>query len=198
MLMSTNIDNSRMMLVSQVCGLEQHRSEIMNKIINPWHATPDMVRITQISTEKAKLTSPIGSLLHLAAYAGDDKTVISLLQAGADPNVVEPDSHRTPLHLAAQSSEDQPSVITILLAHPTTNPNPVTSSTSNSYAPIHYAAQYGHDKSLQAFLANTRVNGHAHDQNGNSILHLAAEAGQAKVLTTLLRHPDMDVIAFIA
>ncbi|GAX73851.1 hypothetical protein CEUSTIGMA_g1301.t1 [Chlamydomonas eustigma] len=116
--------------------------------------------------------------LHLAVENGDVAVVTMLLEAGADPNILDFDK-RSALHLALEQL-DVP-LVELLLAHKA-DPN----QTSQDFvSPLHFAAQRGPARLLQALLdrgGDPRVV----NEDGWAPLHLAARSGNAEKARLLL------------
>lgn len=126
------------------------------------------------------------SILHLATKFGDVTAFEKLIKIiNRDKLILDIcDSHDfTPLHLAAIRGEEK--IVEILLSE-NCNPNPQASVEKRNWRPIHYAAQFGYVKILQA-LINRGV-----DFGEKTFFHLtpliiAAEFGKLDVLDYLIK-----------
>ncbi|MBN2891665.1 MAG: ankyrin repeat domain-containing protein [Bacteroidales bacterium] len=151
-------------------------------------------------------------LLVQAAYDGDEATVISLLNKGANPNTVD-DNGYTPLIYACAYGYQ--GIMKALIdkganvkgkynnVHPmfaaVNNDNPtsiqmlidagayVNCKDDNDYTPLMYAAQEGYVKSVDYLLKNgAKVD--AEDTDGHTALSIAVQNGHSDVVKTILKY----------
>lgn len=85
------------------------------------------------------------TVLHTAAYVGDIETVKILLEAGADPNVVD-DCNRKPLWPAVR--QNNVDIVLLLLEKTTDIDDPVY----NGHTCLSTAARWGHQKCVELLL----------------------------------------------
>ncbi|KAK2194018.1 hypothetical protein NP493_3g04010 [Ridgeia piscesae] len=65
----------------------------------------------------------------------------------------------------------------------------------DSWAPIHYAAWYGHLEVISVLLNDGGCSPNLTNNNGSTPLHIAARNGRVYVIELLLNHPEIDVSA---
>jgi ankyrin repeat protein len=114
--------------------------------------------------------------LFTAVGRDDDRTVVSLVNGGLDPNVRRGDG-QTALHVALR--DESPKVIQALLALPKVDVNALNAS---GESPLMMAALRGNVPAAEALLARgARVH-----QDGWSPLHYAATGPEPKLVTLLI------------
>ncbi|QYS95163.1 Ankyrin repeat protein [Trichoderma simmonsii] len=138
--------------------------------------------------------------IYWAAYNGHEEEVRLLLQHGAESNKYNA-TGLTPIHEAAM--RNHAAATQVLL---TAGVNPLTPRTdpqakryhyaerrSTGRTPLQYACKNGHKEVVAIYLP------FLNDVNVvYNALHLAAECGQDKVVECILRHPGIEVDAFIS
>lgn len=87
-----------------------------------------------------------GTSLHIASNNGHKETVIQLLQAGANPNIIRPLEQTSPLFMASQHGYTD--IIQILLQHKAQ----VDAPFENGITPLIVAAQNGHLETVKCLL----------------------------------------------
>jgi ankyrin repeat protein len=105
--------------------------------------------LLEAEPELAKAWSPDGfTALHLAAFFGEEETARTLIDAGAEVNVVARNAtiHVTPLHSAAAGSHAE--IVKLLLEHGA-DPN---AAQDGGFTPLHSAAQNDDRDSVEALL----------------------------------------------
>jgi len=115
----------------------------------------------------AKSISDGSTALHAASQRASNTTVIPLLEAGADPAIIN-DYSQTPFHFAAQVEDGQS--INAMLEYST---SVINHTDTQGYAPIHYAAQLINPAALN-FLIDVWADVELKTTHGNTPLHLAA------------------------
>ena len=120
------------------------------------------------------------STLHYAASLGSVNIVTMLLDAGADPQVIDKYG-KTPLHLAVQN--DHLEVLQLLLEHV----QPWMFHVPSKLTLVQTATKYGRLRVVEALLAKGFL---AAEKNGEgeTALHLAARAGYTDIARVLLNN----------
>ncbi|USN50942.1 MAG: ankyrin repeat domain-containing protein [Myxococcales bacterium] len=151
--------------------------------------------------------------LHLAIVRKEKDAVIALLEGGANPNIKENSNSFTPLHLAANTGQieviealikseaevdeqddqgntalhlaivrkEKDAVIALLEG----GANPNIKENSNSFTPLHLAANTGQIEVIEA-LIKSRAEVDEQDDQGNTALHLAIVRKEKDAVIALL------------
>ncbi|MCB0322438.1 MAG: ankyrin repeat domain-containing protein [Bdellovibrionales bacterium] len=117
--------------------------------------------------------------LHLAVTDGHDDFVISLLQAGASPDI-EDQYGNTPLLLAARDGN-----VPLIQALITAGADPRITNASGETL-LHAAARGKHDLTVALFSAALKELLEVKNRNGRTALMLAADRGNREIAKTLL------------
>ncbi|XP_046655006.1 ankyrin-2-like, partial [Daphnia pulicaria] len=127
--------------------------------------------------------------LILAIRADNMKTVVYLLERGADPTIRNKKGY-TPFHLSADSDRDS-YIPNLLLANDKVDINETTSYCG--LTALHLAIIHS-NLTLAYFLLGRRANPNVADENGATPLHWAArDAKDMNIVELLLEHEDLDV-----
>lgn len=125
--------------------------------------------------------------LHKAARSNENPEVVRILAASMKEGTLDVRDRygRTPLHLAAQDSEDVRVIDELLEAE--SNPNVPD---SNGQTPLHVAAQSGKDEEIvtgiMGHLLRQGADLEARDEENNTPLHVAALRGRLEIVEYLL------------
>jgi len=123
--------------------------------------------------------------LLIAAREGYTDIVRELLQAGADPNLLDPMMNSSPGHKAAYVGH--PKVAELLVADPRFELN--AQGPYNGYTPLHDAIWHGHIETVKVFLnAGAHLNLRTH--TGKTPLELAIEYGYHEITTLIQKKMD--------
>ena len=128
--------------------------------------------------------------LFFASQDGHKEVVRFLLEAGADPNIVNHNG-ASPLFIAAQQNHDD--VVRLLLAEVDPRGSILPSTGAG---PLHIAAQLNSTAALRVLLDDGRLPVDGRSTEGHTPLHQAAQEGQRKAIEVLLRHGADASIAF--
>ncbi|KAG6721308.1 hypothetical protein I3842_03G107700 [Carya illinoinensis] len=135
-----------------------------------------------------KVDSSGRTALHLACAEGHTQVVKALLQANMDMCLVSDQEGRIPLHLAAMRGHVEV-IKELLIAHPG------SISRVNLYGDnvLHLCVRYNCLDALKLLVESVNdedfVN--SKDNDGNSVLHLAAMLGQMKTIKYLVSIPEL-------
>ena len=110
------------------------------------------------------------TLAHVAAASGQDKTLILLMDAGADANATDY-RQSTPLHVAAANGHE---AVVVALLQRGANIEAVTDMVQST--PLHVAAANGHEAVVEVLLQRG-ANIEAVDCRQSTPLHVAADNG---------------------
>ena len=131
-----------------------------------------------------------------AAYDGNTKLVRMLLEAGADPSVVDAVGC-TPLRMAVGATNVSPYVVFVLLSDPRVDVNSREQTIVNrGGTPLHFAVHSVWRSSpaiVGLFLAEPRVDVNAVCARGRRPFDVAVDTGNAAVVRALLADPRVDV-----
>ena len=117
-----------------------------------------------------------------AIRIGQDKCVLSLLAAGADPNGTD-DEGRTPLYLVMEAAGGNPEILRALLK---AKANPDQATWNLQQTPLHLAAKRGYQVGVKQLLA-AGARPDKKDAAGNTPLMFAAKEGHVNIVRALLR-----------
>ena len=130
------------------------------------------------------------SLLHRAAWSagtisqpqGAMATLVTLLEAGADPNARD-SSGNTPLHVAAAATGPAVSAALAALLAAGADPN---ARDDKGWTPLRDRVALGDDPAVMAVLLEAGADIETRDNDGDSLLHLAAERDKPATIMALL------------
>lgn len=112
-----------------------------------------------------------GTLLDLACRSlNNSQYVRALLQAGADPNKINPVRKKSPLHFTLDTKDIQS--FELILNDSRTNPN-ISDNKGNT--PIHIAAELQNTEFLVKLLNHPDINVSLANRKGQTALHIAAQ-----------------------
>ena len=124
--------------------------------------------------------------VHVAAYFGLWKSLITLLEDGLDPNFK--DEHgQTPLLWAARYGHE--AVVKLLLADNRVDPD---CKDFHGWAPLAWAASNGHEAVVKLLLIDDRIDPDSKDSHGRTPLWWAASGGYETVVKLLLADNRVD------
>jgi ankyrin repeat protein len=133
--------------------------------------------------------SPDGwSLLHLAAYGGETRTVQAVIEAGAEVHPLAKSKYspgNTPLHAAVAAGKASAALRLIEGGADVNFPQQ-----PGAYTPLHVAASRS-DPSMAAFLVQQGADVNARCTDGKTALGIAQERGKKQVADLLRRHGGM-------
>ncbi|KAK7871584.1 hypothetical protein R5R35_001779 [Gryllus longicercus] len=152
--------------------------------------------LLQVDTEGSIVADPNyqygkpinATCLELASKEQDSEEFIkALLRAGADPNVVNPLTEKSPIHVASENANA--GALKILIDHKTTN---INSTDSHGRTALHYIAsrRIGEDRDqdcLSMLLAHPDVNINIADNDGVTPILSAALADNKACVETMLK-----------
>lgn len=126
--------------------------------------------------------------LHTAIQRGNLKAVEMLLKYKVNVNSVSNSYRRdgqTPLHFAAERGNER--IIELLLKN-----GAIIDAKAKGLTPVYFATLHGKDKVVKKLLDHG-ANVDAQDTSGKTILHLAVELGNLKMVDHILKHgPDLN------
>lgn len=136
-----------------------------------------------------------GTLLDLACRTNNNSQYVSaLLKAGAEPNKVNPQRKKAPLHFTIDAKDVQS--FQVVLQDVKTNPN-ILDSKGN--APIHYTAEIKNTEFLVKLLKHPKINVNCENKKGLTALHIAAQQeNEEAALLLILAGIDLDSIKNVA
>uniref|UniRef100_A0A8D3A5S7 RHD domain-containing protein n=1 Tax=Scophthalmus maximus TaxID=52904 RepID=A0A8D3A5S7_SCOMX len=131
--------------------------------------------------------------LHLAVITRQVKVMEVLLQAGADPSLVDKDG-RSPLHLAALAGDN--ATLRPLLANlGERHGHLVNTADFHGLHPLHLAVRRDGERCLRLLVEGGAKINAPEQKSGNSALHLAVRENLFKVACTLITELKADVNA---
>ncbi|XP_026398128.1 ankyrin repeat-containing protein BDA1-like [Papaver somniferum] len=140
--------------------------------------------------------------LHLASATGETEMVKLLLKANVDACTIQDQDGRTPMHLAAM--KDEVSILKLLIER---RPEAVHLMTDRNETVLHYCVKNRSFEALK-FLLEYQIGAQPTDRNvmsvnsrddaGNTILHIAAETRNMKIMGYLVsnKHIKVEINAF--
>lgn len=145
----------------------------------------------QLKPELLNIQSTMGHTpLHLAALEGHDSTLELLLEAGAEPNIVN-NQNKYPIHLAAVmrgDTEMKKNCIRDLLLK--TKENALMSSDNMGRTLLHAVINFDDPALVKTLLAKCPNLINSVDNLGQNVLHLTLIHKNDKLLDYFLRHPE--------
>ncbi|WCR53691.1 MAG: Phosphocholine transferase AnkX [Wolbachia endosymbiont of Ctenocephalides orientis wCori] len=147
-----------------------------------WAARNELLEVAEFLIGKgADVNAEVGNgtgdhLLHFAARKGLLAVIELLIKHNADINVQDK-QEKTPLHLAMQN--DKKDIVEILLNHDKIN---VIIKDKDGLTPLRWAKDVG----IVVSLIEKGANVNAKDNDGNTLLHLAAKDGHTAVVELLI------------
>lgn len=132
------------------------------------------------------------SFLDIAASENLDDFVAFLLDVGAEPNLVNPEHKRAPLHFAAE--EGRSDALQALLKDPRIQPNLVVAGMTA----LHYAVKANSEECVRLLLERG-ASPNVPNSRGLTALHMAAERGSRSMVQLIVERSrilDVDTYRF--
>ncbi|XP_075466819.1 nuclear factor NF-kappa-B p100 subunit isoform X2 [Ascaphus truei] len=131
--------------------------------------------------------------LHLGVITKQYKVVSFLLNAGADPTIIDRCGNSV-LHLAVQAGDEM--MLSVLLCHPSAaHMSQLNMPDYSGLFPAHWAVKVKSDKCLELLVKSGADVDVAERKSGRSPLHLAVEMDNLNLATFLVKRLDADVNA---
>ena len=163
-----------------------------NHLPSPSPPTNNAIAIAAGATNPDPDSEELFPPLHRACTHSSHSIVDTLLQSGADPNLLDPSSGQTALHNAAL--EDKHELIPLLISH-RADPNPTD---VHGRTPLHYACELGYLRTVRIllkYLPSAKKQGSDNnidlpidlpDSEQNTPLHLAVLNDRHELIQPLL------------
>uniref|UniRef100_A0A8D3CX55 RHD domain-containing protein n=1 Tax=Scophthalmus maximus TaxID=52904 RepID=A0A8D3CX55_SCOMX len=186
-------------VLRQVCCVQDANGDtpLHLAVIHQQTAVIQQLIHTLLSSRQQNLLNMANHLqqapLHLAVITRQVKVMEVLLQAGADPSLVDKDG-RSPLHLAALAGDN--ATLRPLLANlGERHGHLVNTADFHGLHPLHLAVRRDGERCLRLLVEGGAKINAPEQKSGNSALHLAVRENLFKVACTLITELKADVNA---